>query len=75
MNKMSMLFGAISAVSAAFACAIGGGCLYYYVEGKRRKLEIERSAESAAIGQLMYDVHELKLKQIEYENLLQEKKS
>lgn len=75
MSKTSMIFGSISAVSAAlFTCCLGGLCLLGYISDERRKQKIESDAESAAIRQLIYDVNELKLKMTEYENLLQEKK-
>lgn len=78
MSKTSMIFGAISAVSAAFACCLGGLCLFGYISDERRKQKMESDAESAAISQaisqLIYDVNELELKMTKYENLLQEKK-
>ena len=61
MNKMSMIFGAISAVSAAFACCLGGGCLYCYIsDERRRKQKMEHDIEAATIRKLFYDVNELK---------------
>lgn len=74
MSKTSMIFGAISAFSAAVACGLGGLCLFGYISDERRKQKMESDAESAAIRQLFYDVHELELKMTKYENLLQEKK-
>ena len=62
MSKTSMIFGAISAVSAAFACCLGGVCLFGYIsDERRRKQKMEHDIEAATIRKLFYDVNELKL--------------
>lgn len=63
MNKnYSIIFGAVSAVAAVFACCLGGLCLTGYISDEIcRKQRMEMRLLKETVRQLFYDVNELKL--------------